>query len=131
MFKKLFILLIIAAIVGVAAYPILSKRQADKAFKDPSKAKPRKIKEIIMVQKDFQNYKGAGQVAEKAVIYLPESRQIPFFVYNAALCAEKEGNAQSAIYWYKMFIDRFPKHEWFNQASHQLEVLKGLHGNQQ
>jgi hypothetical protein len=129
MLKKLFILLILAGIVGVALYPIISKRKAEEAFNNPSKANPQKIKEAIMLQKDFQNYKGAGNLSEKAVIYLPESKQIPFFVYNAALCAEKEGNAQAAIYWYGIFIKRFPKHDWFNQASHQLEVLKGLHGN--
>ena len=131
MLKKLFILIIIAGIVAVASYPIWSKRMAEKSFENPAKADPKKIKKAIMVQKDFQNYKGAGAMSEKAVIYFPESRQIPFFVYNAALCAEKEGKPQVAIYWYKMFVDKYPKHEWHNQASHQLEVLKGLHGGGQ
>jgi hypothetical protein len=67
-------------------------------------------------------------MSEKSVIYFPESRQIPFFVYNAALCAEKENKPFVAIYWYQMFIKNYPKHEWYNQAGHQLEVLKGLNG---
>lgn len=125
--KKIFIIIVILAIVGIATVPIWTKIMADRAFEKPGKHSTEKIKQALLVQMRINDHKGARKIAEKAVIFFPESRELPYFVYNAAICGEQEGKPQVAIYWYQYFIDRFPDHEWYTQAKNKLNLLKGIH----
>lgn len=130
MAKKIFILIVILAIVGVATIPIWTKIMADRAFEKPGRQSTKKIKQALLVQMRINNHKGARLIAEKAILYFPESKELPSFVYDAAICAEHESKPDVAIYWYQYFVDRFPKHEWHTQASNKLKVLKGLYLNE-
>lgn len=127
--KKFLILLVILIIVGVATIPIWTKIMAERAFEHPGRQSTKKIKQALLVQMRINDYKGARLIAEKAILYFPESKELSYFVYNAAVCGEQEGKHDVAIYWYQYFVDKFPKHEWTNQASNQLEILKGIHLN--
>ena len=128
--KKIFILLVILAIVGVATIPIWTKIMAERAFDKPGKQSTKKIKQALLVQMRINDHKGARKIAEKAIIYFPESKEFPYFVYNAAVCGEQEGMPDVAIHWYGYFVERFPKHEWTTQAEKKLKILKGLHLNE-
>jgi outer membrane protein assembly factor BamD (BamD/ComL family) len=128
MWKKLFILLAIAGIAAVALIPLWSSKMADNAFDHPnSKQSPEIIKKALLVKMRINEYKGARILAEKAIIYFPESRQLPYFIYNAAMCGEQEGKSDIAIYWYGRFVKKYPKHDWTTQAQNKLNKLKGMH----
>lgn len=128
--KKVLIVLVIAGIVAVATIPMWTSKMADRAFKKPNRRKsPEIIKDALMVKMRINDYKGARRLAEKAILYFPESRELPYFIYNAAICGEQEGMPDVAIFWYGRFIERFPKHKWTTQATHKLKVLKGMYQN--
>ena len=127
MVKKILILLVVLVIVGIATIPIWTKIMADKAFENPGRQSTEKIKQALLVQMRINDHKGARVIAEKAIIFFPESKELPYFVYNAAICGEQEGKPKVAIYWYQYFIDRFPAHEWAPQATNKLNILKGIH----
>ena len=129
MIKKLFILALILGVVAVATIPLWTQKMADEAFKHPERRdSPRRIKEAMLVKVRLQRYKQARELAEKAVIYFPEAREEPDFIYNAAKCANQERKPFVAIFWYQKFLDRFPKHKWAQQAKNSLNKLKELHG---
>lgn len=128
MWKKLFILLVIAAVVAIALIPIWSSRMANRAFENPNrKRSPKIIKEALLVKMRINEHKGARLLAEKAILYFPESKELPYFIYNAAICGEQEGKPDIAIYWYGIFIKKYPKHDWATQAENKLTKLKGMH----
>ena len=128
MLKKLFILLIILAVIGLATIPMWTQKMAENAFNHPENPNsPRQIKEAMLVKIRIQRYEKARQLAEKAVIYFPESRELPDFIYNAAKCAEIEKKPYVAIFWYRMFLKKYPKHMWQKQAYNHLTKLKELY----
>lgn len=127
MFKKLFILVVVIAVVGAACFPLWTTMMADKAFENPSKKiSPEAVKESIKAKMCIYLFDDARKTAEKAVIYFPESEQMPFFIYNAAICSDKTGNKNAAIYWYGRFLESYPKNEWANQAEKALALLKNM-----
>lgn len=129
MWKKLLILIAIAGIVAIALIPIWSSKMAERAFENPnSKKSPEIIKKALLVKMRINEHKAARVLAEKAILYFPESSELPYFIYNAAICGEQEGMHDVAIFWYDQFIKRYPKHEWANQAQNNLNKLKGMHG---
>lgn len=128
--KKFLFLIVILIIIGVATIPIWTKIMADRAFEKPGRQSTKKIKQALLVQMRIQDHKGGRLIAEKAILYFPESKELPYFVYNAAVCGEQEGKPDVAIYWYQYFLNKFPKHEWANQANNKLKLLKGMHLNE-
>ena len=127
MLKKILILLVIAAIVGVATVPIWTHIMAERAFENPGRQSTEKIRQALLVKMRLHDYKGGRVLAERAILFFPESTQLPYFVYNAAICGEQEGMFDVAIHWYDHFLNRFPEHEWAAQAKNKLTTLKGLH----
>jgi len=130
MTKKILIFLGILVIVAIATIPIWTKEMAARAFSHPGKNSTTEIKEAILVQMRINDYKGARLLAEKAILYFPESKELPYFVYNAAISAEQESQHDVAIYWYQYFIKKFPKHEWKTQAERKLKILQGMYSPQ-
>jgi len=129
MFKKLVILIIVLVVVGVATIPLWTSKVADKAFQRPlDPQSPGKVKEAMMVKIRMQRYKQARVLAEKAIIYFPGCDEMPYFIYNAAKCAEQEKEHHVAIFWYEKFVKRFPNHTWTTQAKNALNKLKGMYG---
>ena len=129
MIKKLFILALILGVVAVATIPLWTQKMAEEAFKHPErKDSPRRIKEAMLVKVRLQRYKQARELAEKGVIYFPESKELPDFIYNAAKCANQEKKPFVAIFWYQNFLKKFPEHQWAQQAKNALNKLKELHG---
>jgi len=128
MWKKLFILLAIVVVVAIALIPIWSSKMAQNAFENPNrKRSPKIIKKALLVKMRINEHKGARLLAEKAILYFPESKELPYFIYNAAISAEQEGKPGVAIYWYGIFIKKYPKHDWTIQADNKLKKLKGMH----
>jgi tetratricopeptide (TPR) repeat protein len=130
MFKKIVIISIVLAVIGVAALPLLTSKVAENAFDNPlDPESPVKVREAMLMRIRLQRYQQARQLAEKAVIYFPESREMPYFMYNAAKCAEQEREPEVAIFWYKKFLKRYPKHTWATQAKNSLNKLEGIYGD--
>lgn len=128
--KKILILIFILAVVGVATIPLWTSRMADKAFENLNRNSPEIIKQSLLVKMRMGDYKSGRVLAEKAILYFQESKELPYFVYNAAICGEQQGKPYVAIYWYNHFVKRFPKHEWNTQAEKKLKTLEGMHGTE-
>lgn len=127
MIKKLLVLIVVVGFVGVACFPMWTSRMADEAFENPTAPiSPEAVRKAIKAKMYIYLFEDAKQTAEKAIIYFPESKEMPFFIYNAAICSDKSGNKDAAIYWYQRFIENYPKHEWTDQARRALEILRGM-----
>ena len=131
MWKKLLILIAIAAVVTIALIPLWSSKMAERAFENPNKKNSAEIiRKALLVKMRINEHKAARVLAEKAILYFPESDELPYFIYNAAICGEQEGEPEVAIFWYDQFAKRYPKHEWTSQAQNKLNKLKGMHTTQ-
>ena len=127
MFKKFLLLVFVLGFVGLACFPLWTTMMADKAFENPSqKISPEAVKKSIRAKMCIYLFDDARKISEKAVIYFPESQELPFFIYNAAICSDKIGNKDAAIYWYGRFLENYPKHEWSSQAGKALDLLKNM-----
>jgi outer membrane protein assembly factor BamD (BamD/ComL family) len=84
------------------------------------------LQKAIRMKVFMLSYGEAGRLAEKGVIYFPESPHLPMFLFIAAKSAEKERNPAAAIHWYRRFLELYPQHEWADQAKGYLEKLKGM-----
>jgi outer membrane protein assembly factor BamD (BamD/ComL family) len=127
MFKKLLILILILAAVALACMPLWTSRMAEDAFARPDDPMAGEMLQKAIRMKVFMlSYGEAGRLAEKGVIYFPESPHLPMFLFIAAKSAEKERNPAAAIHWYRRFLELYPQHEWADQAKGYLEKLKGM-----
>ena len=127
--KKFLIFLLIVGLVGLASIPLWTAKVAEDAFAHPYDPKSsEKIKDALLVKMRIQRFKNARRMAEKAVLFFPRSKEMPYFLYNAAKCADLEKRPKVAIYWYKKFIRRYPKHIWTSQAKNSLKKLEALYG---
>ena len=128
MFKKLLILIIILVVVALATIPLWTSKIAERAFENPNrKDSPGKVKDAMLVKVRIQRFEQARILAEKGVLYFPHSRELPYFIYNAAKCAEQERRPYVAVYWYDKFLKKYPKHMWSKQAQNSMTKLKELH----
>ena len=125
--KKLFVILVAGAFIAVACIPIWTTKMADMAFEKPNeKMSPEAVKRAIRTKMFIFLFEDAKKTAEKAIIYFPESQEMPFFIYNAAMCSEKCNNNEAAIYWYTKFVEKYPKHQWAQQAARTLDRLRNM-----
>jgi hypothetical protein len=128
MFKKLFIVLAIGSIMGVATIPMWTDKMAEDAFKNPEKKiSPENVQKAIQIRMYIYMYPDARKLSEKAVLYFPESKNLPYFIYTAAMSSEKSNEHLAAIHWFGYFVELFPKHEWFSQAKNNYEKLSALY----
>jgi outer membrane protein assembly factor BamD (BamD/ComL family) len=126
--KKFLIITLILGLVGLASIPLWTSKVAENAFNNPHDPKsPEKVKDALLVKMRLQRFEHARRMAEKAVLFFPRCKEMPYFLYNAAKCADLERKPKVAIYWYKKFIHRYPKHVWTPQAKNALKKLVALH----
>jgi tetratricopeptide (TPR) repeat protein len=128
MLKKILILIVILVIIAAATIPMWTTIIADKAFEKPTlKDSPEMAEKAIRLKMYFYLYNDALKIAEKAIVYFPESTHFPSYIYSAAICAEKTNNIDAAIHWYGYFVEKFPQHTWTQQAQNNYNKLKALH----
>lgn len=128
MLKKLFILILILAVVGLATIPLWTSERAEWAFAHPNKkASPGIVKDAMLVKVRIHRYEQARKLAEKSVLIFPDSKELPYFIYNAGKCAEQEKRPKVAVYWYEMFLKKYPDHKWSREGKNNLTKLKELH----
>jgi outer membrane protein assembly factor BamD (BamD/ComL family) len=128
MFKKLFLIFVVVAIMAIAAIPMWTDKMAEDAFKNPEKQiSSENVKQAIQTRMYIYMYPDAKKLAEKAIIYFPESKNLPYFVYIAARSSEKSNEYMAAIHWYGYFIELFPSHEWTAQVKNSYTKLKAMY----
>lgn len=128
MFKKLFIALVIVSVMAIAIIPMWTDKMAEDAFKSPEKyISPENVKKAIQTRMYIYMYPDARKLAEKAIIYFPESKELPYFIYIAARSSEKSNEFKAAIHWYGYFVDLFPNHEWASLAKSRYNGLKATY----
>lgn len=131
MMKKFLIVVLILGLIGLASVPLWTSKVAEDAFNKPNDPKsPEKVKDALLVKMRIQRFEHARRMAEKAVIFFPRCKEMPYFLYNAAKCAELDKKPKVAIYWYKKFIRRYPKHMWTQQAKNAMNKLIALYETQ-
>ncbi|OGV55818.1 MAG: hypothetical protein A2X49_11515 [Lentisphaerae bacterium GWF2_52_8] len=127
MFKKLLILIVVGGLVGMAFLQVITTNMAESAFASPdSPSSQDSLKNAIQWKMYMYMYSQARPIAERAIITFPESRNIDFYIYSAALCGDREKLPEVAIHWYERFVQLFPDHQWTRQAQNNLNKLKAL-----
>lgn len=127
MFKKLLVILFVLLLVGIGWLPWWTSHMAEQAFDDhKSPDAHKKVVKAIDLKMKMLMFSQAREVAEKAILYFPESDSFPFFIHKAALCAEKERKPLIALRWYRRLVQQFPKHEFAADAKTRIERLRGL-----
>jgi len=130
MIKKLFILLVVLVGGVIAWIPWWSSKLAEKALQNPRKASsPQILQKAIEVKNTIYLFSQAGELAEQGVLLFPEARNYDYFLNTAATCARRTSKPEVAIFWYKVFLETFPKHMWADQARRNLKQLEELHGD--
>ena len=125
--KKLFIAVIILIPVLISFLPVVASKMAEEAFNKPEdKHSPEALKKALQIDTSMFLHGIARPIAEKAVIYFPESSNMDYFVYTAAICSTRDGKPEAAQYWYQRFVDIYPRHPWTEQARNNLNKLKEL-----
>ncbi len=127
MIKKTLVFLFVVAVVGVACLPWWTTHMADTVFqdfKDPMATK--KIAKAMEWKMRLQMHSQAREIAEKAILYFPESDMFPWFIQKAAVCADKERKPRIALRWYRRFVEQFPKHEFAAEAKAKIERLRAV-----
>ncbi len=131
MFKKLFIILVIVAVMVIATIPLWTDKMAEDAFRNPEmQISPENVKRAIQTRMYIYMYPDARKLAEKAIIYFPESKNLPYFIYIAGMSSEKSNEHMAAIHWYGYFIELFPSHEWTAQVKNNYNKLKAMYAPQ-
>ena len=125
--KKFLVFLLIAIVVGLGFLPPVTTKMGEGAFKTPdSPAAQDSLKDAIQLKMYMFMFPEARKFAERAIIWFPESKYIDIYVFDAALCAEKENLPAVAAHWYGRFVEIFPDHPWTRQAAARLEKIKAL-----
>jgi len=127
MFKKILILVFILIVITLALLPVIATRMAINGFNKPEKpGSDDLVRKAIQIKMYMLGFKEAGIIAEKGIIFFPESPHLPNFIYTAAVCAEKQQNFTVAVHWFQRFLEIFPEHEWAQQARNRLNKYKDL-----
>ncbi len=127
MFKKFILLFLVLVVVALATIPAWSSYMAKKAFENHEDPRsPMVVQKAVKIKLATLSYKEGRVLCEKAVIYFPESKELAYFMYSAAVCAKKEGLPGVACYWYGRFIRSFPEHQWVQEAKNNYNKLKDL-----
>ena len=122
--KKFIILLFLLAIIGIGFIPVVTTRMAENAFARPNDASAQEsLNNAIIWKMRLYMYEQARKMAEKAIIWFPESPNIDSYLYCAALSAEHENVTDVAIHWYSRFLEIFPNHPWSSIVKAKLDKL--------
>lgn len=125
--RRALVLAAIIAIIGLATLPIWTGKLGQSALAHPkSPGSPAVVKRAIRVKMAIFMYDDALSFSEKALEVFPNSSERPYFMYVAALCAEKEEEPERAIQWFSRFVEEFPDHPWTLQAKGRLRKLQAM-----
>lgn len=124
--KKLFILVLVLAAIAAGFIPLVTTKMAENAFSRPNDATAQKaLKDAIFWKMRLYMFTDARRIAEKAIVWFPESENVDAYIYCAARCAERDGVPGAAIHWYKRFIEIFPEHPWTPDVRERFKKLEG------
>ena len=122
--KKLFVFVLILAAIAVGLIPLVTTKMAETAFSRPNDLYAQNsLNDAIAWKMRLYMFTEARRIAEKAIVWFPESEHIDSFIYCAAKCAERDGVPSAAMHWYSRFLEIFPEHPWSPQVRANLEEL--------
>ncbi len=64
----------------------------------------------------FWRYETGSEILKKTVVRFPDENWVADAYYQIALCYEKSGKLRGAVNHYKLFMKKYPKHIWKDQA---------------
>lgn len=122
--KKLLILVLVLAAIAAGFIPVVTTKMADNAFSRPNDASAQEsLKEAIFWKMRLYMFTEARRIAERAIVWFPESENIDAYIYCAARCAERDEAPSAAIHWYSRFLELFPDHPWSKDVRARLSKL--------
>ena len=90
---------------------------------------PTAVKEALKMKMRIDDYAAGRKIAEKGYIYFSDNQEnMPFYVYNAAVCGNKQNKPEIAIFWYEKFLAEYPGHMWEAQAKVDMQKIKEMNG---
>lgn len=126
--KRGLFVLVLLLILGVAFLPWWTTSMAEKGLKNPKDPMSQTaVRKAVQIKMAIFLYPEAGRICEKALEVFGDSKHRPYFLYKAALCAEKQGNHKKAIELFTQFSKDYKAHAWFTQAIGHVKKLKALH----
>jgi len=72
------------------------------------------------------DYQRAITAFSDVVRYYPNNGMADEAIYMLAQSYEKTGDYLDALRYYKLFVSRYPKHKWAEQANKKIEALKKI-----
>lgn len=123
--KKLVVLLLALAAIAAGFVPMITTKMAENAFDRPNDASAQEgLKQAIFWKMRLYMFTEGRKIAEKAVVWFPESENVDAYLYCAARCAERDGVPEAAAHWYGRFLEIFPEHPWSKQVRAKLDALQ-------
>ena len=125
--KKLIIMVIILVICGVVFMPEITSISAKKAFEEENVDKdwaPKTAYNAAKMNLRFWRYRSARTMLEKAIGKFPEEDWVDDAHFQIGLCYEKIGEADTALDWYKLFLNKYPQHRWEGQAKKRVANIE-------
>lgn len=127
MIKKLAILAVIGLFVAIGSLPQISVFMARKAFRAENINRPWAPKIAYGAGKlnmRLWRYKAGGTILKKCLETWKDAEWAGNATFQLALCYEKQGKADKAIAQYKLFLKKYPKHQWAEQARKRISNIE-------
>ena len=122
--KYVFIVLGAIAVCLVMILPI-SAFAVKQGFSNPSKSwAPSAVYNGARIRMKVGRYRTAAMLLEKALEQWPKDERVPKAHYWIALSYEKAKQAPQALKWYGLYLTKYPKHLWTDQARRRVDMLK-------
>lgn len=122
--KKLLIVLVALILLFSSILP-LSALLVRQGFSKPEAGwAPKVVYFGARLRMRIFRYGSARFILEKALTTWPEYEKVDEGTYWIGFCHEKSGAEPQAITWYRTFLQRWPSHQWAEQAKRRIDMIE-------
>jgi outer membrane protein assembly factor BamD (BamD/ComL family) len=122
--KIILVTILVLIVAALAFVPSATSMLAEDALNHPNDpSREAVLKKAIDWKMNLYMYGDARKIAERGIIWFPESPHIDSYLFAAAYSAEKEKLPSVAMHWYTRFLELFPEHPWRAQVEERLKNL--------
>ncbi len=125
--KKLLITMMVIMITGIVFLPeitVIAARQALRKENQKKSWAPAIAYRSGVINMRMWRYKTGRDLLQRAIITYPQEEWSDEAMFQIGLCYEKSGEPHHAIASYLLFAQKYPHHEWVNQALKRVENIK-------
>ena len=123
---KILIAILVLLVAMVICIMPITKFMVQHGIKNKDKEwAPGLVYQAARIRMKLQQYRSAGQILEKALEVFPKYKDVDKAHFWIALCYEKTDRTGEAMKWYKVYVGKYPKHEWVDQAKRRMSLIEG------